>query len=185
MINNETVLKLTKQWIETFVLGLNLCPFARHPYKNGKIRYVVFEGVDIEHLTETLVREIAYLEQSPPSVVETSLVILKEALSDFDEYLDYLEVTEFVLNELELAGVFQIASFHPDYQFEGTEPEDAENYTNRSPFPMIHILREDSVTRAVEAYPEVGNIPEQNIATMNKLGVDKIKQMIYDIKRPH
>jgi hypothetical protein len=125
------------------------------------------------------------LEQSPPSVVETSLIILKEALSDFDEYLDYLEVTEFVLNELELAGVFQIASFHPDYQFEGTEPEDAENYTNRSPFPMIHILREDSVTRAVEAYPEVGNIPEQNIEMMNKLGVDKIKQMIYDIKRPH
>jgi uncharacterized protein len=131
------------------------------------------------------VREVAYMEQSPPSVVETSLIILKECLLDFDEYLDYLEVTEFVLNELEMTGIFQIASFHPDYQFEGTAPQDAENYTNRSPFPMLHILREDSITRAVEAYPEVGDIPAQNIAMMNSLGVEKLKQMIHDIKRTH
>lgn len=176
-------LQLTKNWLETFVLGLNLCPFARHPLRNGKVRFVVFEGDDLEALTETFVRELAYLDQAPPSVCETTLIILRDILGEFEEYLDFMEMSEIIVEQLELEGVFQVASFHPDYQFEETEPTDAENYTNRSPYPMIHLLREDSVTRAVEAFPEVGDIPARNIETMNNLGIEKIKSLLNDIRK--
>lgn len=183
MNQSDKVLQETKKWVETFVLGLNLCPFARHPYKAGKIRFIVFEGKDIEHLTETVVREIAYLDRTPPSVCETTLIIIRDFLGEFDEYLDYLEVAEYVLEQINMEGVFQVASFHPDYQFEGTMPHDAENFTNRSPYPMLHLLREESVERAIEAYPEVGDIPAQNILTMNELGAEKIKQMLNELKK--
>lgn len=185
MNRKEIVLKETKEWLEVFVLGLNLCPFARHPYRNDKIKFVVFEGDDTELLTQTLVTELEYLDNNTPSVCETILIILQDALTDFEEYLDYLEVAEYVIEEIKFEGVFQVASFHPDYQFDETLPSDAENYTNRSPYPILHLLREDSVERAIEAFPEVGDIPAQNIATMNKLGVEAIKKMLYDIKRAH
>jgi uncharacterized protein len=183
MSQNDKILDITKKWVEEFVLGLNLCPFARHPYRSGKVRFVVFEGDDTEHLTETMVREIAYLDKTPASVCETTIVIIRDMLQDFEEYLDYLEVAEFVLEQLDMEGVFQVASFHPDYQFDGTLPNDAENFTNRSPYPMLHILREDSVERAIEAFPEVGDIPAQNIKTMNELGTDKIKRMLHELKK--
>jgi uncharacterized protein len=183
MNQNDIILTQTKKWIETFVLGLNLCPFARHPFKNGKIRYTIFNGEDGEQLAETLVRELAYISQTPPSVSETTLIIIPDILKDFHEYLDFLDLAEDIVAEFELEGVIQVASFHPDYQFEDTLVTDAENYTNRSPYPMVHLLREDSVTRAIEAFPEVGDIPAQNIETMNTLGIDKIKQMLNELKR--
>ena len=183
MNQNDKVLEITKKWVETFVLGLNLCPFARHPYNNGKIKYVLFEGNDVEKLTEVLVAEMAYLEEVTPSVCETTLIILCDTLTEFQDYLDYLEVAEYVLEQIDLSHVFQVASFHPDYQFDETLPNDAENFTNRSPYPMLHILREDSVERAIEAFPEVGDIPAQNIETMNKLGAAKIKKMLHDLKK--
>ena len=183
MNQNDKIIQITHKWFETFVLGLNLCPFARHPYKNDKVRFVVFEGDNLEKLTELVVQEMDYLEKVSPAVCETTLVILRDSLSDFQEYLDYLEVAEYVLEQLELSLVFQVASFHPDYQFDETLPNDAENYTNRSPYPMLHILREDSVERAIEAYPEVGDIPATNIETMNQLGTAKLKKMLYDITK--
>jgi uncharacterized protein len=183
MNQNDKIIQITHKWFETFVLGLNLCPFARHPYKNDKVRFVVFEGDNLEKLTEMVVQEMDYLEKVSPSVCETTLVILRDCLTDFQEYLDYLEVAEYVLEQLELSLVFQVASFHPDYQFDETLPNDAENYTNRSPYPMLHILREDSVERAIEAYPEVGDIPAANIETMNELGTAKLKKMLYDITK--
>lgn len=183
MNQNDKIISITQKWLETFVLGLNLCPFARHPYRNGKIRFVVFETENLEHLTEMLVKEMAYLEQTTPSVCETTLIILRDGLKDFEEYLDYLEMAEYVLEQIDLSHVFQVASFHPDYQFEETLPNDAENYTNRSPYPMLHILREDSVERAIEAFPEVGDIPAQNIETMNKLGTEKIKKMLHELTK--
>lgn len=183
MNQNDKIISVTHKWLETFVLGLNLCPFARHPYRNGKIRIVVFESDNLEHLTEMLVNEMHYLQETPPSVCETTLIILRDCLIDFHDYLDYLEVAEYVLEQMDLALVFQVASFHPDYQFEETLPNDAENYTNRSPYPMLHILREDSVERAIEAFPEVGDIPAQNIETMNTLGTVKLKQMLHELSK--
>ncbi len=185
MNENDIVIKITQDWIEAFVLGLNLCPFARHPYRAGKIKYAVFEGDNLELLTELLVNELEYLDITPASVCETTLIILKEALPEFLDFLDYLEVAEYVVEQIKFEGIFQIASFHPDYQFEDTLPSDVENYTNRSPYPILHILREDSVERSIEAFPEVGDIPAQNIDTMNKLGSEKIKKMLNDIKRTH
>lgn len=183
MKDKEQIIETTKLWLERFVVGLNLCPFAKHPFKNGKIRYIVFEDNDLEKLTELLLKEANELVETTPSVLETTLIILPEILDEFEEYLDYVEMAEFIFAEVELEGVIQLASFHPDYQFEDTEPTDVENYTNRSPFPMLHLIREDSITRAIEAYPEVGNIPETNIETMNNLGLTRVKQMLDDINR--
>lgn len=183
MKDKEQIIETTKLWLERFVIGLNLCPFAKHPFKNGKIRYIVFEDNDLEKLTELLLKEANELIETTPSVLETTLIILPEILDEFEEYLDYVEMAEFIFAEVELEGVIQLASFHPDYQFEDTEPTDVENYTNRSPFPMLHLIREDSITRAIEAYPEVGNIPETNIETMNNLGLTRVKQMLDDINR--
>ena len=183
MKDKEQIIETTKLWLERFVIGLNLCPFAKHPFKNGKIRYIVFEGNDLEKLTETLLKEANELAESTPSVLETTLIMLPDVLDEFEEYLDYIEMAEFIFAEVELDGIIQLASFHPDYQFEDTEPTDVENYTNRSPFPMLHLIREDSVTRAIEAYPEIGSIPENNIETMNNLGLTRVKQMLDDINR--
>jgi uncharacterized protein len=183
MKEKEQIIETTKLWLERFVIGLNLCPFAKHPFRNDKIRYVVFEGNDLEKLTETLLKEATEMEQTTPSVLETTLIILPEVLDEFEEYLDFVEMSEFIFAEVELEGVIQLASFHPDYQFDETEVTDVENYTNRSPFPMLHLLREDSITRAIEAYPEVGNIPENNIDTMNQLGLTRVKLMLDDINR--
>ncbi len=183
MKEKEQIIETTKLWLERFVIGLNLCPFAKHPFKNDKIRYVIFEGDDLEKLTELLLKEAEELVHTTPSVLETTLIILPEILDEFEEYLDFVEMSEFIFAEVELEGVIQLASFHPDYQFDETEITDVENYTNRSPFPMLHLLREDSITRAIEAYPEVGDIPENNIDTMNKLGHTRVKQMLDDIIR--
>lgn len=183
MKEKEQIIETTKLWLDRFVIGLNLCPFAKHPFKNDKIRYIVFEGKDLEKLTETLLKEANDLIETAPSVLETTLIILPTILDEFEEYLDFVEMSEFIFAEVELEGVIQLASFHPDYQFDDTEITDVENYTNRSPFPMLHLLREDSITRAVDAYPEVGDIPENNIETMNKLGLTRVKLMLDDINR--
>ena len=175
--SHQYIINTTQEWVEKFVIGLNLCPFARHPFRTNKIRYIVFDGDNAEKLTEHLVMEINRLLETSPSVLETTLIILPNMLNDFDEYLDYLEVSEFVLTELDLEESVQVASFHPDYQFDGTAPTDVENFTNRSPFPMLHLLREDSIDRAIEAFPEVGDIPGKNIETMNNLGFLHVKRM--------
>ena len=183
MKDREQIIATTKLWLDKFVIGLNLCPFAKHPFRNDKIRYIVFEGDNLEKLTETWLREANTLIATTPSVLETTLIILPDVFEGFEEYLDFIDMAEFILAEVELEGVIQIASFHPDYQFDETEITDVENYTNRSPFPMLHLLREESVARAIEAYPEVGDIPEKNIETMNKLGLTRVKQMLDDISR--
>jgi uncharacterized protein len=183
MTENEKAVQITKKWIEAFVLGLNLCPFARHPYKYDKIRYVVFEGDDVSALSEMLIKEMTLLDESTPAVLETTVMIARNGFSDFEDYLSALFDVEALLEELDYEGVYQIASFHPDYKFEGTESTDVTNYTNRSPFPMFHLLREDSITRSLDAFPEVGDILAQNQETMNKLGLTKVKKMLDDVQR--
>jgi uncharacterized protein len=183
MTENEKAVQITKKWIEAFVLGLNLCPFARHPYKYDKIRYVIFEGEDVNALGEMLIKEMTLLDESTPAVLETTVMIARNGFSDFEDYLSALFDVEALLEELDYEGVYQIASFHPDYKFEGTESTDVTNYTNRAPFPMFHLLREDSITRSLDAFPEVGDILEQNQETMNKLGLTKVKKMLDDVQR--
>jgi uncharacterized protein len=183
MTENEKAVQITKKWIETFVVGLNLCPFARHPYKYDKIRYVVFEGEDVNALCDLLTKEMILLDENSPAVLETTVIIARDGFSDFEGYLSALFDAEALLEELDYEGVYQLASFHQDYRFEGTELDDVTNYTNRSPYPMFHLLREDSVTRSLDAFPEVGDILKKNQDTMTKLGLIKVKKMLDDVQR--
>ena len=183
MKNNEKAIQMTKNWIEAFVLGLNLCPFARHPYKYDKIRYVTFEGHDVKALCDLLTAEMLLLDDTTPAIVETTVVIAQNGFSEFEQYLDALYDADALVAELDYEGIYQLASFHPDYTFEGSETDDVTNYTNRSPYPMFHLLREDSVTRALDAFPEVGDILSQNQDTMTKLGLTKVKKMLDDVQR--
>ena len=160
----------TRAWVNRAVIGLNLCPFAKAPQVKGQVRYVVSHATDPAALLADLIRELERLAESPADKIETTLLIHPQVLGDFDEYNGFIEVAEDTVAELGLEGVLQVASFHPQFQFEGTEPDDVTNATNRSPYPTLHLIREDSIDRAVDAFPEAEAIYEVNIATMEKLG---------------
>ena len=164
------VIAATRLWLEQAVIGLNLCPFAKAVHVKNQIRYVVSGAQAPPALLEDLLRELQWLQSADPAQTETTLLIHPGALGDFLDYNDFLDVADDAVAELGLAGVIQIASFHPHYRFEGTAPDDIENYSNRSPYPMLHLLREASVERAVTSYPDVAKIPEQNIETLKRLG---------------
>lgn len=166
--------KITRDWVEHFVIALNLCPFAKKPAIEGRIRFVVFDGEDPSVLGEKLAEELLFLLNTDPEITETTLLIHPQVLTDFESYNDYLDVWEELLQGLELEGELQIASFHPGYQFAGTDPGDPENYTNRSPFPMLHLIREASVSKAVDLYPDIEGIPSRNIDRLNELGLEGI-----------
>jgi uncharacterized protein len=166
----QEVLAATKHWLETAVLGLDLCPFARAVYALDLIRYTVSRAETPEALLADLIRELKALEMAEPDEVETTLLIHPRVLGDFLDYNDFLAVAEAAVADLGLTGVLQVASFHPRYQFAGSGPDDVENYTNRSPFPLLHLLREASVERAVAAFPDAAQIYEKNIATLRRLG---------------
>lgn len=168
----EAIITSTKRWLETAVIGLNLCPFAKAVHVKGQIRYVVCESDSREVLLTELVHELEFLASADPAETDTTLLIHPHLFDDFLDYNDFLEVADAAIDELKLDGVIQIASFHPHYQFADTEPDDITNYTNRSPYPTLHLLREESVSRAVAAFPEAGEIFERNIQTMEKLGHD-------------
>lgn len=156
-------------WLETIVIGLNLCPFAGHPFRNGRIRIVVSEAAtDIDLLTE-LQLELTRLNETPARDLETTLIAIPKMLADFADYNDFLDQVDALLDQYEWTGEFQVASFHPDYQFDGTLPTDAENFTNRSPMPLLHILREDSVEAAIDAHPDPDGIPAENIRKMKAM----------------
>ena len=166
------VLAATRHWLEAAVIGLDLCPFARAPFTRDRIRYAVSDAREPEALLAELIAELKALAAVAPEEVETTLLIHPHALTDFLDYNDFLGAAEAAVADLGLAGVIQIASFHPRYQFAGTTEDDIENYTNRSPYPMLHLLREASVERAVAAFPEAAEIYEKNIETMRRLGIE-------------
>jgi hypothetical protein len=166
----EEAISATRTWVERVVIGLNLCPFAKAVHIKGQIRYVVSEAETPEGLLEDLMRELRALEQTSRDEADTTLLIHPRVLNDFLDYNEFLDVADAVVEELGLAGVLQVASFHPHYQFADTEPDDITNYTNRSPYPTLHLLREASVDEAVEAFPEAEHIYEKNIETMLRLG---------------
>jgi hypothetical protein len=167
---DDAVVAATRDWLERAVIGLNLCPFAKGVHVKNQIRYVVSAASTPEALAEDLVRELKFLAETDPAQVDTTLLIHPGVLGDFLDYNDFLDVADDLVAELGLEGVLQVASFHPRYQFEGTDPDDVTNCSNRSPYPTLHLLREDSIDRAVEAYPDAERIYEANMRTLEKLG---------------
>jgi len=160
----------TRAWVRRAVIGLNLCPFARAVDAKDQIRYVFSDATDPETLLATLVVELQRLADTDPQVVDTTMLIHPRVLADFEDFNDFLELADAAVEDLDLDGVLQVASFHPRFQFAGTEPDDITNATNRSPYPTLHLLREESVDRAVAAFPEAEAIFERNMETLEKLG---------------
>jgi hypothetical protein len=170
--SDDEVIAATRTWLERAVIGLGLCPFAKAVHVKNQVRYVVSGARNTDTLLEHLERELLSLAQTPVDEVDTTLLIHPHVLEDFLDYNDFLEVADRVVEETGLEGVLQVASFHPRFQFEGTEADDITNYTNRSPYPILHILREASVDDAVAAFPDAEKIYEKNIETMKRLGHD-------------
>lgn len=166
----EAVIAETRAWVDRAVIGLNLCPFARAVQVKNQIRYVVSDATDAEALLGTLREELRLLADAEPARVETTLLIHPRALTNFVDFNDFLDVADATLEALGYAGVVQVASFHPQYRFAGTAADDVTNATNRSPYPTLHLLREESIDRAVAAFPEARTIYERNIRTLQALG---------------
>ncbi len=171
MSDEAQVLADTRHWVDEAVIGLNLCPFAKAVQVQGRVRYVVSKAETVEALLYELAAELNHLHDTPPETTDTTLLIHPLVLTDFLDYNDFLEAADALVEDIGLDGVLQVASFHPKYQFDGTEADDISNYTNRSPYPTLHLLREESIDRAVQAFPEAESIYEANMATLQKLGV--------------
>ena len=169
-VTDDDVLSQTRHWLEKAVIGLNLCPFAKAVYVKNQVRLVVSQARHADDLLEELDRELDLLAATPADQIDTTLLIHPTLFDDFLDFNDFLEVAENVLEEHDLEGVLQLASFHPRFQFEGTALDDLGNYSNRAPFATLHLLREESIDRAVLAFPEAEAIFEENIKTLEKLG---------------
>ena len=176
--DHAAVIAATVAWLEKAVIGLNLCPFAKAVHIKQQIRYVVCDAGTPEELLSLLMDELQYLSDADPAAVDTTLIIHPHVLNDFHDYNEFLDVADAALEDLDLLGELQVASFHPDYQFADTDKNDIDNYTNRSPYPTLHLLREDSVERAVDAFPEASEIFDKNIATLRQLGHDGWDQLM-------
>lgn len=169
----DTTVNITRRWINSFIVDLNLCPFARREVMRNSMRFTVFEDSDPENILHALSEEITLLHNSPE--IETSFLILPAGMPDFRDFNDFIYAAESLTEALGWEGRYQLVGFHPQYQFANTEPDDAENYTNRSPFPMLHILRESSVSDAVATTHDTALIPQRNIATLGDLGTTVLK----------
>jgi len=154
------------------VIGLNLCPFAKSVHAKRQIRYAISEATTLEQVLADLETELRTLAQADPAAIDTTLLIVPHALADFLDFNDCLYFADRLLKQLRVEGTLQIASFHPQYQFEGSEADDIENYTNRAPYPILHLLREASMARAVDAFPDAAAIYERNQETLRRLGHD-------------
>jgi hypothetical protein len=170
--HHDLIIARTRAWVERVVIGLNLCPFAKAVQVKGQVRYVVSAASDTEALLADLRAELQLLMDADPKKIETTLLIHPQVLTDFIDYSYFLPSTNSLLKKLGLAGTLQIASFHPDYQFANTDAHDITNATNRSPYPVLHLLREESIDRAVAAFPDPEAIYANNMRTLDKLGLD-------------
>ncbi len=160
----------TRRWLERAVIGLNLCPFAKAVHAKRQVRFVLSDATTPEALLEQLAEELVLLRDADPEEIDTTLLVHPDVLEDFLDFNDFLDNADAAVEALDLQGVIQVASFHPGYQFAGTAPGDIGNFTNRSPYPTLHLLREASIDRAVEAFPDPDAIVERNLATLDKLG---------------
>lgn len=167
---DQECIDATTRWLERAVIGLNLCPFAKAVHVRQQVRFAVSHATNIDALCEDLLDELQLLAHADPEEIDTTLLIHPQVLGDFLDYNDFLEIADRAIDELKLTGQLQVASFHPRYQFAGTDIDDITNYTNRSPYPMLHLLREASIDKAVAAFPDAATIFEKNMVTMRELG---------------
>ncbi len=173
----EIYINHVKKWIKEFVIELNLCPFASHPFENDLIKYLVIDFESIEEFVTGYFSELQVLRNVGMNEVSTTLIIVPKGLQDFLFYLDVFQTCQDVLDRSEVSGVIQLASFHPEYQFDRTKKGDVTNYTNRSPYPMIHLLRCDEVEEAIRAYGDAEGIPKRNQTLMRSLGAASLLQI--------
>lgn len=174
----HTIIAHTRRWIEQVVIGLNLCPFARAPFASGKVRFVVCSTDQPEILRAALQTELRFLSSTDPCDVPTTLLIHPNILNEFLDYNDFLDSADALIEADGYTGEFQIASFHPHYRFAGTTADAAENYTNRSPYPALHLLREADLEAAIGRYGPTQNIPQNNIRTLNALGAEHMRALL-------
>lgn len=177
MRTGDPAIDETRNWVERVVLGLKLCPFAPAPALKGLIRYATSDAETPEALLEDLATELQHLFATPPEEVETTLLIHPKVLGNFRDFNDFLEVADELLRTLELDGEVQIASFHPAYQFADTDSDDIGNETNRSPYPTLHLLREESVARAIDSFGDTSSIPATNVTTLQRLGWERLQAL--------
>jgi hypothetical protein len=175
LMENTLIIQQTKKWIKDVVIGLNFCPFANKEYKNDTIRYQVSSSKDMSEVMMQLFEECVFLDLNEET--STTLLILSEGFQDFEEYLFLVDLCEKLLRKQKYEGVYQIATFHPEYVFEGEDPLDPANFTNRSIYPMLHLLREEQLEDAIENFPDTELIPEKNIEVARKLGLEKLKAL--------
>lgn len=175
-MTDQHIVTATQKWLTSFVIAYNICPFARPVYEQNAIRYQVFHGESLEECLEALVAECSHLDNQPST--ETTLLIFAETCRDFDDFLDLIAIAEQLLADQGYEGVYQLASFHPDYCFAESDGDDPANYTNRSPYPMLHIIREASIERALQNYRNPEDIPERNIELTRKLGTEKLQTLV-------
>lgn len=180
---SNIVIARTRYWIEHAVVELNLCPFARKPYEGNQVRYVVSEADQADSLLEDFHRELKFLRDKNAGDVETTLLIHPYVLNDFLDYNDFLGRVDALIEDEGYEGEFQVASLHPDYQFAGTQSDDAENYTNRSPYPVLHLLREEGLARAIAGYARPDKIPERNIRTMERVSAKRMRDLLGECMR--
>ena len=176
LLKDDEIIAAVHRWVKSFVVDMNLCPFAKRELTRDRIRFALTTAKTEQALLMSLQTELELLDSD--TAIETTLLIHVNVLQDFDDYNQFLNYTDELLRQTGLEGVYQIASFHPHYRFEGTGPDDAENYTNRSPYPMLHIIREESLARAIAESADVDQTPARNIALMNKLGLDKLRTLL-------
>jgi hypothetical protein len=162
-------------WLKTIVIGLNFCPFARKPFESNCVRIVCEEVIEEDAILELVLAELIKLEDTTASEIETTLIVLPKAYQDFNDFNGLLYVLNNVLELEGFEGIFQIASFHPSYQFAGTDIDDVENFTNRAPYPILHLLREDSLTKAIDSHPDPDGIPDKNISRLKSLTEEQLR----------
>ena len=175
-IADDTVETSVKFWIEKVIVGLNFCPFAKKVMERNTLRYAIFPATQVKDALSHLLKELTLLDQLQD--IQTTLLIFPQGFSNFDDFLDMLGLANTLIEQGGYGGIYQLASFHPDYCFDGEEQNDPANYTNRSPFPILHILRENSVETVLEHYPQPESIPENNIAKARELGLSFFKTLL-------
>lgn len=182
-MNTQDIIEQTQCWINAVIIGLNFCPFAKREFVKQSINYQVSYETSLEENLNQLAAALAQLDSQPE--IETTLLICADAFHSFDDFLQLIDYADQLIDELGYRSVYQIAHFHPDYCFQGEPENDPANYTNRSPYPTLHLLRESSLERAINNYPDTASIPENNITLARKLGSEHLKTLLEQCKSSH
>lgn len=181
MSDTTLITQHTLNWIHSFIIKYRLCPFAKAPVSQGALRIEITSSKKKAEILEVLMEELYFLDKNPH--IETTLLVLAEGCKDFFAYLDLASLAEALIQQQHYEGIYQIATFHPDYYFADTEPDDVANYTNRSPYPMLHLLREERLDQAIAAYGDTDTIPQRNTELMRELGLEQLKKIMLEITK--